>query len=344
MRPLFYLLGCLCLLGTSLHAAEPTKLVPLPKDVQQYNRLLGRGINLGNALEAPKEGEWGVTLEEGYFKAIEKAGFSSVRIPIRWSAHTGDKPPYEIDAAFLKRVDWAIDQALSRDLAVVLNVHHFDEVLRDPDKQEAKLLAIWKQIAEHYRDRNGLLSFELLNEPNDKLTDERWDKMIPALLDVVRTSNPSRFVIVGPGHWNNLNNLDKLNLPEKDRRLIVTFHYYSPFEFTHQGAEWVKDSAKWKGKTWSGTAKETEALDKDFEKAATWAKKNDRPLFLGEFGAYSAADMESRAKWTRAVVRAAEKQGFSWAYWEFCSGFGAYDKEKRAWHKPLLAALMDREP
>jgi endoglucanase len=343
MRPLLSLLACLFLLGHS-SGAEPQKLVPLPRNAQQYNRLLGRGINLGNALEAPKEGGWGVTLEASYFEAIEKAGFSSVRIPVRWSAHTGDKPPYEIDAAFLTRVDWAVDQALSRDLAVVLNVHHFDEILRDPDKQEAKLLALWKQIAEHYRDRNGLLSFELLNEPNNKLTDERWDKMIPALLDVVRASNPKRDVIVGPGHWNNLNNLDKLNLPEKDRRLIVTFHYYSPFEFTHQGAEWVKDSNKWKGDTWTGTAKEIEALDKDFAKAAAWAKKNDRPLFLGEFGAYSAADMELRAKWTRAITRAAEKQGFSWAYWEFCSGFGAYDKDKRAWHKPLLAALMDRDP
>ena len=50
------------------------------------NRRLGRGVNLGNALEAPVEGEWGVTLREEYFRLIREAGFDAVRIPIRWSA------------------------------------------------------------------------------------------------------------------------------------------------------------------------------------------------------------------------------------------------------------------
>jgi endoglucanase len=168
--------------------------------------------------------------------------------------------------------------------------------------------------------------------------------MIPKLLDVVRASNPKRTVIVGPAQWNGLGGLDKLRLPEKDRDLIVTFHYYSPFKFTHQGAEWVKESKAWKGTTWAGTAKETEELSKDFAKAAAWAKKNDRPLFLGEFGSYHVADMESRARWTRAVAREAEKHGFSWTYWEFGAGFGAYDPKTKAWHEPLLKALLDQKP
>jgi endoglucanase len=65
-------------------------------------------------------------------------------------------------------------------------------------------------------------------------------------------------------------------------------------------------------------------------------------VFLGEFGAFSAADMESRSRWTRFITREAEKQGFSWAYWEFCSGFGAYDPQADAWREPLKAALLDR--
>jgi endoglucanase len=312
------------------------------KDAAHYNRLLGRGMNLGNALEAPREGEWGLTLKEDYFAAVKKAGFNSVRIPIRWSAHAGDKAPFTIDDAFFKRVDWAVEQALSRELAVVINVHHFDEFYHDPEKHEAKLLALWKQIAEHYRDRSDRLFFELLNEPMDKLSEDRWNAIIPKLLDVVRASNPKRIVIVGPAQWNGLGALDKLRLPEKDRNLIVTFHYYSPFHFTHQGAEWVTDSKKWKGTTWTGSAKETEELGKDFAKAAAWAKKNGRPLFLGEFGSYQAADMESRARWTRALTREAEKHGFSWAYWEFGAGFGAYDTAAKKWRESLLKALLDK--
>ncbi len=88
-----------------------------PKDAFDYNRLLGRGMNLGNALEAPNEGEWGLTLKEDYFEAIRRAGFDSVRIPIRWSAHAGAYAPYTIDERFFSRVDWAantIEQARSR--------------------------------------------------------------------------------------------------------------------------------------------------------------------------------------------------------------------------------------
>ena len=74
--------------------------------------------------------------------------------------------------------------------------------------------------------------------------------------------------------------------------------------------------------------------------AQEWAKKNNRPVFLGEFGAYEKADMTSRAKWTAAVVKEAESRGFSWAYWEFASGFGAYDRDKKAWRDPLLHGLI----
>ena len=56
-------------------------------DAQTINQKIGRGINLGNALEAPNEGDWGVVLQPDYFKAIAQAGFNSVRIPIRWSNH-----------------------------------------------------------------------------------------------------------------------------------------------------------------------------------------------------------------------------------------------------------------
>jgi endoglucanase len=310
-------------------------------DAFAANRRLGRGINLGNALEAPREGAWGLTLRAEHFERIKEAGFASVRVPVRWSAHAAEQPPYAIDADFFKRVDWVIDQALSRGLVAVINAHHYDELYRDPDGHLPRFLALWRQIAGRYRDRPADLLFEILNEPHDRLTDERWQQMFPQLLAAIRASNPERVVILGPGHYNNLKSLDKLRLPEEDRRLIATFHYYSPFEFTHQGASWVKGSQKWNGKAWEGTPKEREALQKDFERAAAWAKEHRRPLYLGEFGAYSQADMASRARWTRAVVREAQRHGMSWAYWEFASGFGAYDLQARAWRQPLLRALLD---
>jgi len=320
-----------------LISSPPSKADP---DAFAFNRLLGRGINLGAALEAPSEGAWGVTLKADYFQAIEDAGFNSVRIPIRWSAHALPDPPYTIDPAFFERVDWAIDQALSRNLAVVINVHHYEEMDNDPVKQAPRLATLWRQIADRYRDRPQALFFELLNEPSEQLTDERWERIFPDLLQAIRDSNPFRMVIIG-AYWNSLDHLPRLVLPQDDRRLIATFHYYTPLRFTHQGASWVANSEGWRGTKWDKD-QEGNILRGDFEKAASWGRQNERPIYLGEFGTIDQAEMESRASWTRAVVREAEKSGFSWSYWEFCASFGAYDPVAKAWRRPLLGALLDK--
>src|SRR5512134_2270109 len=47
---------------------EPTA-TPIPSVIMQ------RGINLGNMLEAPNEGEWGLFVQEEYFDLIKEAGF-----------------------------------------------------------------------------------------------------------------------------------------------------------------------------------------------------------------------------------------------------------------------------
>jgi len=338
MRPWMRLfvasLAAMALCGAGLAAQARAQ------DAFRASRLLGRGINLGNALEAPQEGAWSITLEPGYFQTIKEAGFDSVRIPIRWSVHADNRPPYRIDPDFFRRVDWAIDEAQSHGLVAVIDMHHYTELVDQPARQLHRLEALWRQIAAHYRDRPESLYFEVLNEPHGRLSDARWDRMVPSLIRAIRATNPRRMLIVGPGYWNNPGHLRNLHLPRKDRRLIVTFHYYSPMPFTHQGADWVRGSEHWRGTTWEGTARQRRRVASDFHAAASWAKAHRRPLFLGEFGAYQEADMASRARWTRAVVQEAEKRGFSWSYWEFASGFGAYDPKAHAWRHPILDALM----
>ncbi len=301
----------------------------------------GRGINLGNALEAPNEGEWGVTLEDDYFAAIAKAGFDSIRLPVRWSAHAQHTAPYTIDPKFMARVDWAVEQALSRKLKVVMNIHHYAEMDSQPDEHRERFLALWQQIADHYRDRPSGLAFELLNEPHNKLTAGKWNTILAEALTVVRKTNPERTVVVGPVAWNSIGELKSLELPESDRHLVVTVHYYSPFKFTHQGAHWIDAKTRPPvGTRWTGDEAEREAVARDLDTAALWGLKHRRPIYLGEFGAFNAADLASRARWTEFVAHEAAKRRMGTAYWEFCSGFGAYDPVKNAWIEPLRAALL----
>ncbi|MEI6808175.1 MAG: glycoside hydrolase family 5 protein [bacterium] len=338
MKNVIYALLLVGLCGLSAVADTGGK-----KDAFAYNKLIGRSVNLGNGLDAPTEGAWGVTLKDEYFSIIKKAGFNSVRMPVRWSAHAATNAPYTIDTSFFARVDHLVNKALSEGLVVILDLHHYEEVMQLPEENRERFVALWAQLATHYKAYPDRLYFELLNEPNNKFTEGVWNSFVVDTLKVVRKTNPGRMVVVGPVQWNSIGKLNTLVLPAADRNIIVTYHYYDPFHFTHQGASWAgKESEKWLGTTWTGTEKEQKDICAAFDKVVVWAKKENRPVCLGEFGAYSMAKMEDRARWTKFVVQEAEKRGFSWAYWEFCAGFGVYDKDANEWRPELLTALMQQ--
>jgi endoglucanase len=302
---------------------------------------LRRGINFGNMLEAPNEGEWGLTVQEEYFDLVKEAGFDFVRLPVRWNTHAGQVAPYAIDPDFFARIDLIVNWALERDLAIIVDFHHYTELMSDPTGHKDRYLGITRQVAEHYKDYPSNVLFELLNEPNDKLDAGLWNQYLREALVVVRRSNPTRDVVIGPASWNAYDSLPTLEVPDDDH-LIVTFHYYLPFQFTHQGAEWAGDEAqKWLGTTWDGTDAQEAEIAGHFESVADWAKQHGNVrILLGEFGAYNRAPQDSRVRWTEFMRSEAERHRFAWAYWEFGAGFGAYDPSVGAWRNDLLRALI----
>lgn len=309
------------------------------QDAFEINSRIGRGINLGNMLESPKKRAWGVKLEEHYFDLIKEAGFNSVRIPCRWSDYAAEEAPYQIDPDFLARVDLAVEQALSRGLIVILNIHHYHEFMEDPEGHTDRVMGIWKQLSEHYKDQPRALCFEVMNEPTNKVTPEIWNRIQNDAIRLIRKTHPDRVIFVAPLGWNRIHHLKNLELPSNDRNLIASVHFYEPFKFTHQGARWVDRDIP-VGTEWKGTEEQKAELLADLDEAVRWSKENNIPINVGEFGAYSKADMESRVRWTAFLCREMEKRDMSWNYWEFCSSFGVYDPHAEAWRKPLLKALI----
>jgi endoglucanase len=306
------------------------------------NKLIGRGVSIGNAMEAPKEGDWDVTLQEEYFQLIKDAGFNSVRLPVRWDSHALEKAPYTIDPNYFARVDWAIKNALSRNLVLIFNMHNYYDLFSDPNNHKERYLALWQQIAEHYKDYPNTLLFEPLNEPQGNLKGApEWNALLREMLSVIRKSNPNRMIVIGASNYSGYADTKTLDLPKDDRNIIVTFHYYLPRKFTHQGAAFEPGSDKYVGMKWNGTDQEKRAIVRDFNVVANWAKENNRPIYVGEFGSFSKADMESRVRWTKAVADTAAERGFSMSYWEFCHiNFGIYDPKTKSWHKELLEAVI----
>lgn len=328
----------LCCISLAAPACEFTQSPP--DRAHSCNRMLLRSVNFGNMLDHAREGMAGPMLRDEFIELTAKAGFSAIRLPVRWDARAGYKPPYTVDPTFFERVDGVIKLALANRLAIVLDMHHYAAMMLEPDVERERFLAIWRQVAEHYRDAPAQVIFEVLNEPNRELTRARWNDALAAVLPVIRASNPSRTLIVGGGDWNSAAALESLVLPAEDRDLIATFHYYEPMAVTHQGAEWVSGSGAWVGTTWRGTADQQRRLQEDFDRVAKWAAQQRRPVLLGEFGVYSRADDATRIAWTRAVRSAAQARGFSWAYWELASSFGVLDPHSLAWRRPLLDALL----
>ncbi|MCF7807472.1 MAG: glycoside hydrolase family 5 protein [Candidatus Marinimicrobia bacterium] len=337
ITPLMVIAFNACVLPTENSLPEQK---PPTSNAWQQNDKLARSMNLGNALEAAEEGDWGLMLEEEYFEIIAEAGFSAVRLPCKWSAHTTQAKPYTIDPEFLARVDWAIDQAEKNGLAIVVNVHHYDEFKETPLEQVDRLHAIWNQLATHFQDRSDNLILELFNEPNGEFTPELWNMVLVELVDSIRSIDSSRTLMVGTANWGGISGLDDLVLPS-DSNLIVTVHYYNPFHFTHQGAEWVDNADDWLGTSWGVSNSDHLNLESDFDKVQQWSKQHDRPIFVGEFGAYSKAEMVYRIQWTKSVVSIIEQRNMAWAYWEFASGFGAYDLNADDWTALLPALIQD---
>lgn len=308
---------------------------------------LGRGINFGNMLEAPNEGDWGLIVNREFIDATVAAGFTSVRLPVRWSNHALALQPYTLDAPFTKRVEIVVDALLAKGLYVVLDMHHYRQLDGDaPDTgdlpaeaglADERFLTLWQQIARRFMFKSDHLIFELYNEPHGRLDAARWNDLMARAVAVVRQYNPKRAVIVGPVGWNNAKSLAALRLPN-DPHLIVAVHNYEPFTFTHQGASWIKPELP-KGVTCCSAAQQLE-ITAPLDMAKAWAVENNYPIYLGEFGAFNVGDMDSQANFTRLMRQEAESRGFTWSYWELASGFGVYDPSAKVFRQPLLRALM----
>ena len=299
-------------------------------------------MNLGGAMEAPREGEWGYTIRQKDLALMKQIGFDTVRLPIKWSAHTQTKAPYRIDPAILARADQVIGQALQQNLKVILDVHHYTELMENPGPHIPRLTAIWEQLGAHYARYPDALIFELINEPHDKVTITETNRLNAHLLKTVRRTNPNRWVVLGSGNWNSLEGMTpgrpEAFVPPRDPRIITTFHYYDDFNFTHQGAEFYTPFIPM-GQTF-GSRAQKRAIAEDMAIARDFGQRTGTPVLLGEFGVYDKVSPPQRAAWTRFVREQAEANGMGWCYWEWATSFKMYDTGSEQFVPGLKDALF----
>ncbi len=314
---------------TPAAAAEPKTGIRLP---------IGKCVNMGNHLEPPTEGGWGGrAIGDDDFQIIKAAGFDSVRIPVRWSAHAGSEAPYPIDPAFMARVKHVVGLAEAAGLGVILNMHHYDELYADPDAHRARFAGLWRQVASEFRNSGSKVWFELINEPTNKLNDSNLLSVLKPALAEVRATNPTRPVIVGGQNWSGIPSLATLQLPD-DPYVVPTFHNYDPHAFTHQGASWSNPVPPL-GRTFGSTQDYAE-LDANLQKVREYIERTGRVPFLGEYGVidHPQVPLNERVNYYRTITSAYASIGVQSCAWAYTNTFKL--REGNAWLPGMVEAIQ----
>jgi len=331
-----------------------------------------RGINLGNALDAPQEGAWGVTLDEKHFTMAKAAGLDHIRLPVRFNAHADKHAPFTIEASFFKRVDWAVDRATANGLSIIIDLHHYEELMKKPAEHAERLLAIWKQVAEHYKNRPASVAFELINEPCNELKSALLNPLQQRAISAIRATNPTRLIIADSYFWAGADYLKELELPA-DPNVVASFHEYQPILFTHQNMPFMPGEFQTRGVVFPGPPAESVTpveMGQNTEWVRTWfasynsqpiatnsngpnavfdyfklveayIKSSKRRVYMGEFGVTDNADPKSREEWLRLVRKEAEKRKIGWAVWDDGGKMRAMNVTLGTWVAPIHAGLFE---
>jgi aryl-phospho-beta-D-glucosidase BglC (GH1 family) len=296
---------------------------------------MGRGINLGNTLEPPTEGGWNNgPAEEEYFDAYLEAGFTNIRIPVRWDQHTANAAPFAVNETWMNRVEEVVDWGLSRGFIITLNGHHEDWLKNDYGNAtlRARYDAIWEQIAERFQDKTDRLLFEIINEPFG-MTVEEVDDLNERILGIIRETNPTRIVIFGGNMYANAEQLFDAAIPEDDY-LIGYYHSYDPWQFSGQGIG-----------TW-GTASNYQQMNNKYQAVKDWSVANGIPIHHSEFGAVHSCDYNSRMRIYAHNVEQCIVNGFAFSVWDDGGDFGILRRNNNTWPevKDILVHYHEDSP
>ena len=284
-------------------------------------------------------------------KLIASLGFDHIRLPIDEEQMWDEAGHKETEAFELlhNAIGWARDNKLRVVVDLhILRSHHFnaDEkpLWTEPAAQE-KFFQLWRELSsELKRYPMSLVAYELMNEPVADDPDD-WNRLVAKAVQTVRKNEPHRKIVIGSNRWQSTSTFDQLRIPEGDRDIILSFHFYTPMLITHYKASWTsvgkyKGPASYPGqlvkpedieglpddvarivKSNNGTYNRAK-LESLMAKPLALARKLDLPLYCGEWGAIKGAPREARMNWYRDVRANLEKHNIAWATWDYKGGFG----------------------
>lgn len=315
------------------------------------------GWNLGNTLDATggsgisAETSWGnPKTTKATIDAVKDAGFNVLRVPVSWGTHLDEN--YNIDSAWMNRVQEVVDYGIDNDMFVILNTHHEEWYMPKAENLEhdlAELEAVWKQIAERFEGYGEKLIFEGLNEPRlrgdslewsgDESSREIVNQYAETFVKTVRATggnNQNRILMVTPYAAScDENNLKALKIPEDSGKIIVSVHAYIPNSFALE-----------KNGTAEFNAEKSNTIPKMFESIKRVFLDKDIPVIIGEFGSVNKENLEQRITWANSYVSLAKQNGVPCIWWDNGQksgdgeNFGLINRSDNTWYFPQLVETI----
>ena len=313
-----------------------------------------RGTNISHWLSQSEER--GAVRRSRFTKqdaeALAAAGLDHLRLPFD-EVQMWDESGAQIPEAW-DLLEEALGWTLALGMNAVVDLHilrsHFFNAQYNPlfhePKEEAKFADLWKQISAKLSGYgNDRVAYELMNEPVAKDPAD-WNRVARTAYDAIRALEKERTVFYGSNLWNSVDQFEFLDVPERDRNLVLTFHYYLPMGLTHYRAPWMPEMRAYAGPIqYPGQPIPQSEFDKlppdlqskiasrntysSKERMATdlmWplavSARTGLPLYCGEFGAIDLAPDPLRRVWIREFREVMEERGIAWANWDFKFEFG----------------------
>ena len=323
---------------------------------------INRGTNIAHWLsQSEKRGKERINFfTESDIKRIAAMGCDHIRIPID-EEQMWDEAGNRHDEAF-QLLENGIEWSISNNLKVIVDLHilrshHFNEKekpLWTDEKEQEKFFDLWRDLSSSLKDfPNHMVAYELMNEAvaDDH---EDWNKLLQKAFTAIREIEPERVIVIGSNRWQSVETFDALKVPKNDKNIILSFHFYKPFLFSHYKAPWTElknfkgpvsypgvilkqkefrklsNEDKITAKNWVGKNFDATVLENYLKQPLRKAKDLGLPLYCGEFGIYQTAPKKDKLAWYKDLISILEKHKIGYANWNYKSGgFGLVnDKEE----------------
>ncbi|NMH88355.1 glycoside hydrolase family 5 protein [Flavivirga algicola] len=337
------LLGLLILLGIFVGC--------LQKSVTSENFEVKRGTNIAHWLS--QSDRRGIEREQFFTKSdvkkIASMGFDHIRLPID-EEQMWDEKGNRYDAAF-KLMENAVEWCAESNLRIIIDLHilrshHFNATEKplwtDPEEQE-KFFDLWRDLSKSLKKfPNSLVAYELMNEAVAD-NHESWNSLLTRAFNAIRELEKERTIVIGSNMWQSVETFDALKVPENDKNILLSFHFYKPFLLTHYAAKWTSlkayngpvhypgiiltqqefeilpENIKTEVDEWVGKEFNKDILFEMWQKPIQKAKNLGLPLYCGEFGIISNAPDKETDVWYQDMIQLFEQTGIGYANWNYKS-------------------------